>query len=439
MEGATALFTKLLDAMPGEPIALEYLGVQAAKSGHFDRAVDLLSQGVDHPRCRPSLYLQLGHALRDRRSLKEAAKVYQRYLELEQDPSGAVSLADVLWKLDRLEDAQTVLRNAVTWHPNHTKAHCLLAMIYDLLGHREQAAGHRREALKTPATDHEALLMKSCASLDLGDVSGAFALIAPVANSLYGEPFHKVVHRYKEGNANVALPLIDGVIPVSSSKPLLLAVGDLLYVQKFAPDLIRAAARNAPSTDVHIHTIPNSPVDQPLLDIDALPPFGLTWEVDPSADATTFASRRFVRMAAWRRNLTQTIVAVDIDSRVNGDIHEALTELGRFDVAIRYRQEELFLTQRVAAGFLALAPTPPAQDFIDRVAAYILHFEEKGTSRWFVDQMALLAARLTMKEENGSHIDFADVPARYLDWDDFTDDSLIWTSKGAQKSFKPVE
>ena len=165
VEGATSMFKNLLVAMPGEPVALEYLGVQAAQSGDFKRAIDLYKQGVDHPRCRSSLYFQLGHALRDSGDLENAVDAYQLYLSLEQNSGCAVSLGDVYWQLNKLEDAIATLHHAIEWQPDHTKALCLLAMVYDQMDRHEEACEQREHALNTLETHHEALLLKSCAIL----------------------------------------------------------------------------------------------------------------------------------------------------------------------------------------------------------------------------------------------------------------------------------
>ncbi len=167
---------------------------------------------------------------------------------------------------------------------------------------------------------------------DLGDVSHAFEVVRPVANSLYGKQFTKVVREFKTGGP--ALPAVQGSLPEASDKPLVLAAGDLNYVQAFAPDLIRSAAHFSPSSDIHIHVILNNQMDQPPLASDNLPPFSLSWEVEPKADRTVFATRRFVRLAEWRHHLNQPILTIDMDSRINGDIDTPLNDLHDFDVAM---------------------------------------------------------------------------------------------------------
>lgn len=126
---------------------------------------------------------------------------------------------------------------------------------------------------------------------------------------------------------------------------------------------------------------------------------------------------------------------IDIDSLVSKDVAAAKSSLPEFDVAMRYRTEEILLNNRVSGGFLALTPTSAAQTFIDTVAAYIRHFENEGTAVWSLDQMALLAARCRFSGEDANPVvKIADAPDRFIDWRRHSADSVLWTTKGAGKA-----
>lgn len=436
---ATALFKKVLVALPGEPIALEYLGVQAAKSGDHVEAIALFNEARRHPRCRASVYFQLGHALRDCGRLEDAAESYKRYIESENIPSGAVSLADVYFKLGRIQDAETVLLQALEWQPGHIKALCLLACACDALGRGDDARVHRKNALNSQDSSDEALLLKSCALLDLGEPHQAFASISKVANSLYGTALDEVCDRFNKEDAVANLPPLQGVSPAPANRPLIVAVGDPAYVERYAPNLIRSVQEKSPETEIHVHVVsPEPAVGPPDLGGD-LPAFSMSWECDTNADRTTFATRRFVRLAQWRQYLEQTIVVIDIDSLIRNEITIALETLPEFDVAMRYRTEEVFFRQRVAAGFIAIASTKEAQQFSNAVAAYILHFERAGKAKWFIDQMALLAVRCRYLEAKSvSPIRIVNIPDHFLDWRHHATDSVVWTAKGVHKALPVV-
>ena len=439
-DGASALFKQVLESSPREPIALEYFGVQAVKSGDYEKAIMLFKQAEDHPRCRASVLFQLGHAYRHSGRLEDAAASYERYIGAENSPSGAVSLADVLFHLNRNQEAEKAAQQALVWQPDHVKALCLLARAHVALGREEDAMACRKKALESSDQCNEALLMKSCALLDLGETEQAFKAAGKVTNSLYGSPLEEAVEKYQEENYLSQLPRMQGSEPKTSDIPLVLATGDPKYVKIYGPDLIKSVHKYSPETAVHIHVISPDNLNTPFVFHDDLPPHTLSWECDPHAGHTTFATRRFVRLAEWRRTLDQTIVVLDIDSLVRNKISEALETLPKFDIAMRYHSEEIFILQRVAAGFLAVAPTHEARQFLNTVAAYILHFERAGTAKWFVDQMALLAARFRSLDVNGeSKIRIVDIPEHFLDWQHHGAGSVVWTAKGTQKTLPTIE
>lgn len=447
-DAAAAVFEKVLKAKPDDPMALEYLGLRALKKKDFTQSIALLRQAVAQPKCRPGTRLQLGHALRDSGQLSDAADAYRRYTTDSSDPTGATTLADLLFDLDRIQEAENVLRQAVEWKPDHVKALCLLAIACDKLQKPTEAQDFRRRAVESPDDSASSRLMKGAAHLDLGEIEEAFEVLGDAANSLQGQALADAV-----SNLDLdSLPDLQGQMPSSMGVPLIVASGDPKYVQRFAPDLIRSVGENSQGTDIHVHVIvPSTGEAPPPLPAD-LPTHSLSWENEPSAKRTTFATRRFVRAATFMRALDRQLIIIDLDSVVKKDVASAVTGLPEFDVALRNRPEEVLLSQRLAAGFVALSPTKAAQKFIDVVAAYILHFERAGSAVWFLDQMALLTARchLTPEAFKVTHevagddtetvepttptLQIIDVPERFLDWRRHSADSVIWTAKGAGKT-----
>lgn len=444
-DGAAAVFEKVLKAMPDEPMALEYLGLRAMKKKDFTQAVTLLRQAVSQPKCRAGTRLQLGHALRDSGQLSDAADAYRRYMADSSDPIGATTLADVLFDLDRVQEAESVLRQAIEWKPDSVKALCLLARACGELHKPTDAESFQRQALESEEDGKTARLMKAVAHLDLGELDEAFAVIGDAANSLHGDTFDSAVSQLDLSS----LPEVQGKMPSAMGVPLIIASGDPLYVQRYAADLIRSVGENSPGTDVHIHVVvPSTGEAPPPLPSD-LPVHSLTWENDPGAKRVAFTTRRFIRAATFMRAIDRQLILIDINSLVKKDVAAAITALPNFDVALRSRPEDTLINQRLAAGFVTLSPTKAAQAFIDAVAAYILHFENSDHAIWRLDQMALLAAKCHFApdafkvshevandpsiESKKNEFQIVDVPERFLDWRRHGADSVIWTTKGAGK------
>jgi hypothetical protein len=430
-DGAAAIFEKLLKASPNEPLALEYLGVRAIKKRDYKTAISLLRTATAQPGCRPAVRFQLGHALRDSGQLVDASDAYRRYVADSSDPAGAVTLADVLIDLDRDQEAETVLRQAVEWKPDYVKALCLLAKVCETRAKPSDAEEFRTRAVESEEDGKLTRLMKAAAYLDMDQPEDAFKIAAKSVNCLYGDELVKAISEFNPS----ALPDVQGRMPSAMGVPLIVGSGDPKYTARFAPALIKSAAENSSGTDIHIHVIvPDADGAPPDLPSD-LPAHTLTWENLPGATRTTFSTRRFVRASTFMRVLDRPLNIIDFDSIVKKDVAAATTDLANHDVALRYRDEDVFIHQRIAAGFVNLSPTKAAQTFIDTVAAYILHFEAKGEDAWFLDQMALLAARCYYKsEDQDSGMVICDIPERFLDWRRHASDSVIWTTKGAGKT-----
>ncbi len=430
-DGAAAVFEKLLKAKPHETLALDYLGTRANKKGDYKTAITLLRQALVQPKCRVAVRLQLGHALRDSGQLIDAADTYRRYVTDSSDPIGASVLADVLFDLDRIHEAETVLRQAIDWKPGYVKALCQLARACDEEHKPTDAAEFRQQAVDSEETGKQIGLMKAAAHVDLGNIEEAFDALDDSVNGLFGEAFDDAIKALDL----TTLPDLHGKLPSAMGVPLIVACGDPFYVRRYGPALAHSVAANSPGSDFHLHVvIPGLEGEPPPLPAD-MPGHSLTWEVERDANRVTFSTRRFVRAAALMRMMDRPLVLIDMDSIANKDIATANTGLPPFDVAMRYQKSEIFLNQRASAAFLTLTPTSAAQKYIDAVAAYIQHFERTGTALWSLDQMALLAARYKfLAPDSRDTVKIVDVPDRYVDWRRHGPDSVLWTTKGAGKA-----
>ncbi len=86
---------------------------------------------------------------------------------------------------------------------------------------------------------------------------------------------------------------------------------------------------------------------------------------------------------------------------------------------------------QVQGGFLAV--TASAQDFIDFIAAYILNFEQNNSAKWFLDQMALVAA-CTWFAANVPQLRIIDAPRKMINLSaEHSLDYITWQYKGLLK------
>ncbi len=120
---AEFLYWRVLAQQPGNPDALNLLGLLSMQSGRNDLAVELLSRATAARPALPAYHSNLGNALRAQGRLAEAAASYERALQL--DPAYAKAhnnLGIVLKQLERVEDAEKSFRQAVEVDPASAEA-----------------------------------------------------------------------------------------------------------------------------------------------------------------------------------------------------------------------------------------------------------------------------------------------------------------------------
>jgi hypothetical protein len=231
-----------------------------------------------------------------------------------------------------------------------------------------------------------------------------------------------------------ALPAPHGTWPNATGAPIVYAAASGDYAETFAHDLIESVLSKSAGIGFHFHVMNPGAFD--IAKVLAAFPGGrltVTHEDIGACEKTIYSTRRFLRLAQFMARIRRRFVAVDADSLFNGDVSAHELARGTFDAAIYLRDDQYFINQMINASVLAFSPTAEGRAFLDFVAAYILHFETLGTSRWFVDQMALIAARTWFKD-NVSRAVIALLPANTIDWSDARESaSLIWTQKGKAK------
>jgi len=217
------------------------------------------------------------------------------------------------------------------------------------------------------------------------------------------------------------------------------AAADGLYAGTFADDLIASVLSTSPGCDVHLHLMNPGDYD-PQKALGRFPADRVSWssEIIGPCDKTLYSTRRFVRLAEFLAHADRHFVAVDIDAVFKADISASWANVPSFDAIIYRAGNEIAAHQAINAGFVAVAPTINGKEFINFLAAYILHFDDIGASQWFVDQLGLLSADTWFRNNvPGSRIETA--PARVMDWKGHpSPDALIWHYKGALKNGGPT-
>ncbi len=168
-ESAESRATRLLEAVPGEPMAQLYQGIARRMLGNPAAAVDVLRPLAARWPDAPMPHLQLGLALRETGDDTAAAASMRRAVEVRPDfPDAWLALGDLLAAMsdsggadealgkyvehseniplfvqagralqeERIRDAESLLRNRLRAQPSDIVALCMLADVTERQGRR---------------------------------------------------------------------------------------------------------------------------------------------------------------------------------------------------------------------------------------------------------------------------------------------------------------
>jgi len=368
-------------------------------------------------------------ALFEERKYAEAAEAYRRLLELKPYNLHALStLGAILFQMGELQESVDTLERYVRLEPDNISHLSLAATATKALGKDPTLLLTRiiDAPMRKPLRD---IASKMWAALLLGRPADAFAFRIEGLNVMDWEELAQLYRAPDLQAAIQALPPVDGG-PTCGPRPLLYAGGDGVYAERFAPELIASALAHCPGCDFHLHVM-NPGTYRPSEALSQFPKDRVSWSTEDMGpcDKILFSPRRYIRMSQFRNATNRTMILVDTDSVINGDIVKALPQ--KFDVVVYDRPDQSWAHQMVNGGFLAVAPT--GKDFLDFVAAYILSFESRGIPKWFDDQFGIVSAREWFRY-NVADVSIDTAPPHMMNVKaDFDPACLIWHFKGPQK------
>jgi len=138
----------ILERSPGQPFALEWLGMaRAARAGNGDEAIRLLREAVKIAP-RPETQFNLGVFLAGRGRMEEAIEQYERALAARPNLAAAwIRLGDARRECGAVRDAIDAYRRALEIDPSLLRASERLSALLEELGDREGAARYREHAM----------------------------------------------------------------------------------------------------------------------------------------------------------------------------------------------------------------------------------------------------------------------------------------------------
>jgi hypothetical protein len=310
------------------------------------------------------------------------------------------------------------------------------ALLCEAIGDRDARDAALHALLARTAKSPDEISIRIWALIKTGQFANAFSTPHPALN-LMSWPDQDAIGAARRPSVGFLPPLrFDRRAPqTDTERPLVVAAASADYARTYAPDFIASGLAALPDCDFHLHLMDAEGLNPESL-APGVPAGRLTWSHETIARRSkgVYAARRFLRLPELLRATRREVICVDIDSIFVGNVAEALSRLRPFDAAIYERRSEFRVQQMINASFLAVSPSEAGLRFAEFVASYIAHVESAGGEFWFIDQMAILAAKLWFAERR-SAARIVGAPGEVLDWSsDGESAKFIWTAKGAVKS-----
>lgn len=145
---AEQLYHKILTVQPDHAEALHLCGLLAYQVGQYDKAVDLISQAIQHDSQKAHYCFNLALAFQRQDRLDQAIESYQKALAIAPEYVEAHSnLGNAFREQSRLEDAVASYKQALRIKPDYMDGHNNLGVALKELGQLDEAAESYTRAL----------------------------------------------------------------------------------------------------------------------------------------------------------------------------------------------------------------------------------------------------------------------------------------------------
>lgn len=173
---AESLYRQILQAVPGQPDALHFLGLLSGQQGNAEAGIALIRQAIAGQPDYASAHNNLGNLLKQQGRLEEAAAAYQEALALRPDFADAYNnLGVVLKQQGHLAEAHAAYQRAIELRPDFADAYLNLGNLLRKQGRLTEAVTAFRQALALAPAKPAALSSLGAALYRLGETGQAEA------------------------------------------------------------------------------------------------------------------------------------------------------------------------------------------------------------------------------------------------------------------------
>ncbi|MEY2687737.1 MAG: hypothetical protein RL375_1935 [Pseudomonadota bacterium] len=208
-DGAETLYRRILDAAPGLPDALHFLGMLLYQRGRAEEGIGTIEQAVDRDPGYAGAHNNLGNIHASRGDLLPATLAYQRALALAAPQSTeAADLHNNLGALykaqKRFDEARVAYERAIAIDPRHVNAHNNLGLLCAAQGDLEGAIRCYCKALELMPGNTDGRKMLGITYYTVGKIAEAAEVFR---QWLQDEPEHPVARHMYAACSGVNAPV----------------------------------------------------------------------------------------------------------------------------------------------------------------------------------------------------------------------------------------
>jgi predicted TPR repeat methyltransferase len=248
MDNAELIYRKILEVLPEQPDALNFLGMITMHRGRIEEAVDLISRSIEIDSAHGERYNNLGNVLLAAERVPEATAAYEQAIAKSPASAAAYSNLGVIYRAQgRLDDAERAYCRALELDPTSVEAYNNSGNLFAARGCSKEAITHYAKALTLRPHDRNARQFTALAYAAIGDLDAAAGIYR---EWLAEEPDDPALKHLLAACSGVDVPprAADDYIEKTFDKFSESFEAKLAHLQYRAPQLVAAAVENLAGT-----------------------------------------------------------------------------------------------------------------------------------------------------------------------------------------------
>lgn len=178
LDAAEMIYRRVLEAVPDQPDALNFLGVLTHQRGDSDQAVELIRHSIAIDPTLPDRHVNLGNILAECGQLDKAADAYREAIARSPSPSPALAnawnnLGAVLRTQERFNEAAQAYEKAIEIAPKHADAYNNHGNLMSIQGRTSEAVASYCKALTVSPRHAQSRKLLGLAYYTLGQIDEA--------------------------------------------------------------------------------------------------------------------------------------------------------------------------------------------------------------------------------------------------------------------------